>query len=222
MAKTETGLTVRADYGERVSSQYQIVTHKMGDFLREAIKFGALLKEVEDFIGNEPRREGSGLKGWLEANCPEINYKTAQGCKTLAAKCAKMIGGGTQALACLQGRDEVIDPATQEVIDVDASFIERREELFATANTKQKLEQMWFDSYAEFSKKVGRPKGAAKFEFKKDPPEVEAARIWAEIKNSLECATLRDSIEVLEPRIAVIMVGVLKDLEKRLAKRANG
>ena len=51
---------------------------------------------------------------------------------------------------------------------------------------------------------------------------MEAARIWAEIKNSLECATLRDSIEVLEPRIAVIMVGVLKDLEKRLAKRANG
>lgn len=224
MAKTETGLTVRADYRERVSAQYRAVCEKTGEFFREVVKFGALLNEVESFLG-EGRglgHDGDGLKGWLETNCPEINYNTAQGYKGMAAKCAAMIGGGTQALACLQGRDEVVEPTTQEIIDIDASFVERRDALFEAADSRRKLEQLWFEFCGKSAKKVGRPKGAAKFEFKKDPPEVEAARIWAEIKNSLECATLRDSIEVLEPRIAVIMVGVLKDLEKRLAKRANG
>ncbi len=219
--KNETGLAVRADYRERVSAQYRAVCEKTGEFFREVVKFGALLNEVESFLGNEQCRDGSGLKGWLEANCPEINYNTAQGYKGMAAKCAAMIGGGTQALACLQGRDEVVEPTTQEIIDIDASFVERRDALFEAADSRRKLEQLWFEFCGKAAKKVGRPKGAAKFEFKKDPPEVEAARIWAEIKNSLECATLRDSIDVLEPRIAVIMVGVLKDLEKRLAKRAN-
>ncbi len=219
--KNETGLAVRADYRERVSAQYRAVCEKTGEFFREVVKFGALLNEVESFLGNEQCRDGSGLQGWLSDNCPEINYKSAWSYKAMAAKCAAMIGGGTQALACLQGRDEVVEPTTQEIIDIDASFVERRDALFEAADSRRKLEQLWFEFCGKAAKKVGRPKGAAKFEFKKDPPEVEAARIWAEIKNSLECATLRDSIEVLEPRIAVIMVGVLKDLEKRLAKRAN-
>lgn len=222
MAKTETGLTVRADYRERVSAQYRAVCEKTGEFFREVVKFGALLNEVESFLGNEQRCDGSGLKGWLETNCPEINYNTAQGYKGMAAKCAAMIGGGTQALACLQGRDEVVEPTTQEIIDIDASFVERRDALFEEADSRRKLEKLWFEFCGKAAKKVGRPKGAAKWEFRKLTPEQEAAQYWAEIKNDLECSVLRDSIEHLEPRIALIMVGVLKDLEKRLAKRANG
>lgn len=217
----ERGVVAVRDYKTRVSEQYRTVCEKTGEFFREVVKFGALLNEVESFIGNDAKRDGSGLKGWLEENCPDVNYNTAVGYKLMASKCAKMIGGGTQAIACLQGREEVIEPASQEVVTIDAQFIEKRDALFEQVESRRQLEQMWFDFCGKGAKKAGRPAGSKNFEFKKDPPEVESARIWAELKNNLECATLRDSVAFLEPRIAGIMVGVLKDLEKLLTKRAN-
>lgn len=221
MAKQETAVAVRSDYRSLVSAQYRTVCEKTGEFFREVVKFGALLNEVEGFLGNCQGRDGEGLQNWLLENCPEINYKTAQGYKGMAAKCAKMIGGGTQAIACLQGREAVVEPASQEVIDIDAAFIEKRDALFEKVESRRQLEQMWFEFCGRAAKKVGRPAGSKPFEFRQDPPETLAARMWAELKNNLECAALRDSIDHLEPRIANIMVSVLKDLEKRLAKRAN-
>jgi len=157
-------VTVRSDYKTLVSEQYRTVCAKTGEFFREVVKFGALLNEVEGFIG-EGRggvHDNDGLKGWLEENCPDVNYNTAKGYKAMAAKCAKMIGGGVQALACLQGRDEVIEPGTQDVVDVEESFIEKRNALFEEVDSRRKLEQMWFE-FLGAPRKPGRPVGTGPF-----------------------------------------------------------
>jgi len=159
-AKEQTSSVVAMNYRDRVSEQYQTVCAKTGEFFREVVKFGALLNEVESFIGDGVQcRDGSGLKGWLAENCPDVNYNTAAGYKAMAAKCARMIGGGVQAIACLQGRDEVIEPATNDVVDVDESFIEKRNALFEEVDSRRKLEQMWFEFLKGQGGKRGRPHG---------------------------------------------------------------
>lgn len=160
-AAEQTSAVVAMSYKDRVSAQYQTVCEKTSEFFREVVKFGALLNEVESFIGEGRGRgnEGEGLMGWLAENCPEINYKTAVGYKSMAAKCAKMIGGGVQALACLQGQDKVIEPTSKMVVDVDATFIEKRDALFDQVESRRQLEQMWFE-FNGTVKKAGRPAGS--------------------------------------------------------------
>jgi len=160
-------------YKDRVSEQYRAVCQKTGEFFREVVKFGALLNEVESFIGEARGRahDGDGLKGWLEENCPDVNHNTAKGYKAMAAKCAKMIGGGVQAIACLQGRDEIIEPASRQTVEVDSAFIEKRDALFEQVDSRRQLEQMWFQFMGQ--KKPGRPAGTV-VEYKR--------------KSSLECA----------------------------------
>ena len=133
-------------YKTHVSSQYQVVCQKTGEFFREVVNFGALLNEVSDFIGEGRGRgnDGEGLRSWLAENCPEVEYKSAMSYKAMAAKCATMIGGGTQALAVLQNKETVLAPGSDhDFIDVDAKYLEKRDELFEKADSRRKLEQMW-------------------------------------------------------------------------------
>lgn len=167
-----------ANYRERVSEQYRTVCAANVNFFREVVNFGSLLNEVEGFLGARCGRgsAGEGLKGWLEENCPDVNYKTAYGYKAMAAKVAKMIGGGVQAIACLQGRDTVIEPASQAVVDIDPTFIAKRDALFEKVESRRQLEQLWFEFCGEREKKrPGRPAGSGTSgEYKK--------------KSTLECA----------------------------------
>lgn len=147
-----------------ISAQYGVLAAKANDFLREAIKFGSLLVEWEQFLGKSGGgryASGEGLKGWLEQYCPEINYKTAIKYKLLAVKNAQMLGGGAMALAALQDETTVTQP-DGEVIDVEAKVIEKRDEIFAEANSFTKLEQMWFDLFGPGDKPKAKKKAAKK------------------------------------------------------------
>jgi len=71
-----------------LSAQYRLAM----DGLRECLKFGAMLAEVEESLdrslsrqttGQITGREG-GLKTWLAANCPEVDYGWALKYKRLA------------------------------------------------------------------------------------------------------------------------------------------
>ncbi len=67
--------------------------------LAEIMRFGAALLTVSEWLDNldnlqqrfsssghgGDRRSGTGLKGWLEKHCPDINYKTAYGYMQAAA-----------------------------------------------------------------------------------------------------------------------------------------
>lgn len=165
-------------YQQRVSDQYAAIETAKDNLLRECVKFGALLTEVGYYLG-EGRGHGEcgGLQTWLEENCPEVNYNTAMGYKALAGKCVKMLGGGSQAVAVLQDKTEVVPPGEDAPIEVDSKFIEKRDELFNEVKSRRDLEQTYFKFMASEGKgKAGRPKGtgAGTVEYKK--------------KSSLECA----------------------------------
>ena len=164
-------------YKDRVSGQYAAIETAKDNLLRECVKFGALLTEVGYYLGEAQGKTGEGLKAWLEENCPEVNYSTAMGYKALAGKCVKMLGGGSQAVAVLQDKTEVIPPGEDAPIEVESKFIEKRDELFSEVKSRRELEQTYFGFMAREGKgKAGRPKGtgAGSVEYKK--------------KSSMECA----------------------------------
>lgn len=58
-----------------------------------ALRFGAMLATAEEELasGRGRGRKGEGFKGWLEKNCPEINYKTAMRWRKLAIAAGAMM-----------------------------------------------------------------------------------------------------------------------------------
>ena len=149
-------------YQQRVSDQYAAIETAKDNLLRECVKFGALLTEVGYFLGEARGRgkDGEGLQAWLAENCPEVNYNTAMGYKALAGKCVKMLGGGSQAVAVLQDKTEVVPPGEDAPIEVESKFIEKRDELFNEVKSRRELEQTYFKFMASEGKgKAGRPKG---------------------------------------------------------------
>ncbi len=173
-----------------LTAQYGIVVAKTGEMLREAVKFGTMLMKWTQFLG-ESRGSAAGsnagganegLKGWLESHCPEINYNTAMGYKHLAEKTVKMLGGGDMAIAALEDRSELVSPLG-EVVDVDAKVLEKRDAIFAEADSRRKLEQMYFDFAGGREKgKPGRPKKSGNAAAPAPLSRVESAKIeWANI-----------------------------------------
>ena len=221
-------------YKERVESAYAEVGRKGGEFLRAVCAFGALLDEVAAFLG--ATRGGdhtskipagilleSSLKNWLAENCPEVNYNTAIKYKSLAGKAAKMIGGGTQAIAALQGRDTVAAPGTGEVIDVDATVIEKREKLFAEVDSRRKLEQAYFNFMygGESRATAARPARAEKQPIAKLSRREEAKTIWNGVMQLVSKSSVRDSIPLLgekETRICLDGLSALTTLLKEHLK----
>jgi len=83
-------LPLPPDFAENLSKQWD----RVRDSSEEAIKFGEMLVELEDYVDNsfifdgEDRIVGrnSGIKGFLEGRCRHVNYKTAMRYRTLALK----------------------------------------------------------------------------------------------------------------------------------------
>lgn len=148
MAKAKKTAVVKVDQDKATAAQlleqYKVVVAAERTSFRERVKFGAMLICWEQFLG-EGRGKGEceGLKGWLAENCPEIGYNAAMGYKDCAKRAVAMLGGGTVAIAALLDQTEVTTP-NAETVTVDAEVLERRDELFADATSRRKLEQMYF------------------------------------------------------------------------------
>lgn len=203
-----------------ISAQYGVLAAKGNDFRREAIKFGSLLVEWEQFLGksNAGRSSsGEGLKGWLEQYCPEINYSTALKYKLLAEKNAQMLGGGAMALAALQGETTVTQP-DGEVIDVEAKVIEKRDEIFAEANSFSKLEQMWFDLFGHGDKpKAKKPAGPLPKLSQRDA----AKATWNVFMQKATHHSLKDAIPLLGEKETQVCYDDLRDLVNLLKEHLN-
>ncbi len=207
------------DAADRLSRQYAEVNGSWNNALEQTVRFGAMLKEWGDFLGEGRGGAGGsspgGLQDWLAKNCPEINYQTAMGYKHLAEKTVRMLGGGAPAVAALIGRDTVTDPDGNEV-PIDAEVVERKEEIFREADSRRKLVQMYFD----FTETTAKPKGRAKGS--KNIPKTDAERANAFWK--LNAATLAapwalKSIPLLEGRVASAALKTLQPLVTALKRR---
>ena len=197
-----------------ISQQYGVLANKANAFIQEAIKFGAILIEWEQFLGKSQGRDGAGLKNWLELNCPEVKYSTAIKYKLLAEKNAQILGGGAMALAALQGESTVRQP-DGEVIDVECKVIEKRDEIFSEANSFQKLEQMWLDLFGTGekpkAKKVEKP-------LPKMSRKDEAKAIWNGVMVALSKSSVRDAIPLLGEKETRVCHDGLRDLVSLLKK----
>ena len=220
MKKKKTSLPVPQSpstyYRDRVSASYADVNAKTGEWFRTIISFGALLDEVTVFLGEARHRdnEGEGLKNWLAENCPEVNYKTAMGYKSMATKCAKMLGGGTMAIAALQGLEVVKAPGANETIEIDAEVLEKRDQLFETVDSRRKLEQMYLDFFSDNKPKVGRPVGtkAAKVAASELSPEQSARALWSKVIEPANNHGLQGAALLLSANDAETALLVLTDL----------
>ena len=207
------------DAAYRLSRQYAKVNGSWKNALEQTVRFGAMLKEWGDFLGEGRGGVGGsspgGLQTWLAENCPEINYNTAMGYKHLAEKTVRMLGGGAGAVAALLGRDTVTDPDGNEV-PIDAEVVERKEEIFRAADSRRKLEQMYFD----FTETTAKPKGRAKGS--KNVPKTDAERANAFWKlNAAELASpwALKSIPLVEWRVANFALATLQPLVTALKRR---
>ena len=219
---------------EMLTSQYEKVESAKGAFVREAVRFGAMLMEVEgnlstavDKLSNAPKKDGRGrpncgLEAWLSANCPAINYKTAMSYKSMAMKFSAMLGGGDVAVAALV-ENSGGKTAKDEVIDVPAEIVEKREALFDEVDSRRKLEQAYFEFMAadfgggETRGKVGRPK-AKKVPLPKLKASEEAASIWADVMRVLDKSAVMNAVPYLDEKVTEVCKERLGDLYEALKR----
>lgn len=178
-----------ANVAAELTNQYKIVEAAKNRMYDEAVKFGTMLIQWEQFLGGNGAgrgHAGEGLKGWLAANCPEINYNSAKVYKCMAAKVVKMLGGGAQVIASLQGRDTVENP-NGEVIDIAPEVISRRDEFFQAVQSRRQLEQMWLSFMGEASRgQAGRPAGSPAEYKKLTPVECAVKCTWPIVDHMLK------------------------------------
>ena len=219
---------------EMLTSQYEKVESAKGAFVREAVRFGAMMMEVEmslstavDKLTSKRGREGEGrpncgLESWLSANCPAINYKTAMSYKSMAMKFSAMLGGGDGAVAALS-ENHGGKTAKDEVIDVPAEIVEKREALFGEVDSRRKLEQAYFEFMAadfgggEMRGKVGRPK-AESVALPKLKKSEEAAAIWAGVMRVLDKSAVMDAVPLLDEKATRVCKERLGDLYEALKR----
>jgi len=209
-----------ADIAGALTTQYQAVVAATGQMLREAVKFGAMLMELETIVGKAQGRDGEGIKAWLAEHCPEINYSTAIVYKNLAAKSATLIGGmGLQVVAALQGGEKVTK-TDGEVIDVPAEIIEKRDALFAECDSRRKLEQAYFAFMAE-----GQAQPKAKKKASDPLPTLsrkEAAKAtWNIFMQKATRRSLKDAILLLGEKETQVCYDNLRDLVNLLKDHLN-
>ena len=212
-----------------ITTQYRAVVAATGQMLREAVKFGAMLMELETIVGKSHAgrdSEGDGIKGWLAEHCPEINYNTAKVYKSLAAKSAALIGGmGLQTTAALQG-GETVTKTTGEVIDVPSEIIEKRDQLFAECDSRRKLEQAYFEFMAEGGEKPKAKRKARKaLPITDDPLSASdsATLLWVDAMKPFEAhrAAFHSAARDLKPHVAEKFLAELKMLVEELEKVAK-
>ena len=211
-----------ADIAGALTTQYQAVVAATGQMLREAVKFGAMLMELETIVGKSHAgrdSEGDGIKGWLAEHCPEINYNTAKVYKSLAAKSATLIGGmGLQVVAALQGGEKVTK-TDGEVIDVPAEIIEKRDALFAECDSRRKLEQAYFAFMAETGngeRGTGNGKRGTGAPLPKLSQRDAAKSIWNIFMQKATNHSLKDAIPLLGEKETQACYDDLRDLVELL------
>lgn len=217
VAVKTTTMPTDSEAAEQIISQYRTVVESEKACFKERVKFGAMLIQWEQYLGDgRGRNDNCGLKGWLEKNCPAIAYVTAQSYKTMAERVIKMIGGGRMAEAALLEHDTVMQP-NGEVVDVDSAMAQARDNLFANVDSRRKLEQAWFD----FMKSQGVAPVKAQHPVKKLSKQEESKVIWTGVMNILDKSAVLDSVALLPGNVASACLARITTLRDALKQRVS-
>lgn len=198
-------------------SQYHVVIAAEKSCFRERVKFGAMLIEWGNFLGESRgcASGGEGLKGWLEKNCPELTYPTAMEYKHYAEKALAMLGNSASAVAALLGRDQVVQP-DGETVDADAEVVKKCDDLFENVTSRRKLEQAWFDFMGDAGGKKKSAKRGEPAELPKPSALENAKTIWVRTLAAISSKTVKTAIALLPEKETEVCWGVVKDLYEAL------
>lgn len=207
--------------------QYAVVIESEKACFRERVKFGVMLIEWERFLGEARGGQGggasAGLKGWLEKNCPDLGYHAAMGYKTMAERALKMLGGGAVVTAALLGDGQARQP-DGEVVEVPTVEREKCEKFFEVADSRRKLEQMWFE-FAESERRAKRKRKAAEAAAGAGMSDGDAATVmWADAMSAFEKnrAAFHSAARDLKVPVARRFLEELKMLVSALERRIGG
>ena len=132
------------------------------------------------------------------------------------------------ALAALLGEASVTQP-DGEVIDVEGEVIEKRDEIFAEANSFAKIEQMWLDLFGDGAQQGGKKKRkprkvVAVAEGEGLSMSDSATVMWADAMRTFEenRAAFHSAARDLKPMVARKFLSELKMLVDALEKRIDG
>lgn len=217
VAVKTTTMPTDSEAAEQIISQYRTVVESEKTCFKERVKFGAMLIQWEQYLGDgRGRNDNCGLKGWLEKNCPALPYTTATGYKSMAERVIKMIGGGRMAEAVLLECETVMQP-NGEVVDVDSAMAQARDNLFANVDSRRKLEQAWFD----FMKTQGVATSKAQHPVKKLSKQEESKVIWTGVMNILDKSAVLDSVALLPGNVASACLARITTLRDALKQRVS-
>ena len=150
------------DVAAGIKRQCKVIEDAEKNAQLERAKLGVILIRWEQYIGEARGRgkTGEGLKGWLAANVPELNYKTAVNYQSQAEMALKMLGGGAKAQAVLLDEPTVTQP-DGEVIEIETDYVAKRDKIFEDVKSRRQLEQTYFKFMASEGRRgPGRPKGS--------------------------------------------------------------
>lgn len=217
------------DVAAGIKRQCKVIEDAEKNAQLERAKLGVILIRWEQYIG-ECRggrgKAGEGLKGWLEENVPELNYKTAVNYKSQAEMALKMLGGGAKAQAVLLDEPTVTQP-DGEVIEIEADYVAKRDKIFEDVKSRRQLEQTYFKFMASEGRRgPGRPKGTkADLSRKVDSTDVVAAAraVWSQVIVPADrcAAALKGAAKLLTQEDVENAQAVLAALMEMLAEREN-
>ena len=206
---------------KQLMDQYRVAVAADVEAARQKLKFGAMLALWANYLGESRGRgkDGEGLKGWLAANCPGMNYKTAIGYKCKAEKAAEMLGGGMRAMAsllslCNEG-DALQIEAPGDVIELTEKERDAAIKLCENVESLGQLEQMYFDFMKTEDAKAKR-KAVAGEPLPKPTRQEAARRIWAGLMAQLDKRTALNAIVFLPPADAKVCHDRLFELTKAM------
>ena len=136
--------------------------------LLEIVRFGAMMVEVDGCLkrqnkinknGHITGREG-GLKDWLQASCPEVNYKTAMGYKVVAEQMRDKykIPAKLPLTLALPQSDGTINVYVPDNINIEAKKVEQYQREFYGMCEGKSMYQLTLD----LGIREAKPRGGAR------------------------------------------------------------
>ena len=198
--------------------------------LMEIVRFGATLLVVREWLdatvvssrehGDDGRISGRdpGLKGWLEKNCPDINYKTAYGymCAASGLRREAKLAEDVPLLA-MMGEDPVPEARAEK--------LRKRVQRILAESTLGLLREA-ASAPQEAAAKGGQREGAGRPAAQHQGSVVAAGAAWGRIGPAIDKATAWHFERFLPEAItreALSTVSLLKDaLEARLVELGKG
>lgn len=188
---------------------------------RAHLIFGAMYQWLGNVLGTDssrgPQMKGEGLKGWIEAKCPKVNYKTAHKWYTLAKAIGEEIG--------IPKNTDLYRLLTAPLNELTKKELKVRKEIDDAIEGKSARQLEIFSGVRKETRRIGAGEGNqnAKKDLTNDPEGQLAA---TKLRIDMESSKAVDKLAKLIDNNSIALLGlkalrILADELGRLSKRTR-